>query len=195
MNDIVDYHFLSLDLEMNQPSGKIIEVGVAIGSLSEGIRTIHNWFVDPEEPISEDITSLTGIDNETIRKSCVSLNVVANKIGELITLYNCFVNPVQWGGGDSQKLVSEFRNQGIDFPYFGRREIDVKTICTYLAMVQGKKPSGGLKSYVARYGLKFRGTPHRAAVDAENTLSLWFELMKRQRILEEGCVSLKSVKT
>lgn len=195
MNDIVNCNFLSLDLEMNQPSGKIIEVGVAIGSLPKGIHTIHTFLVDPGEPVSEFITSLTGIDDDAIRESCVSLDVVADKIGELITLHNCFVNPVQWGGGDSQKLVSEFRNQGIDFPYFGRREIDIKTICTYLAMVQGRKPSGGLKSYISRYGLQFRGAPHRAAVDAENTLSLWFELLKRQRTLEEGCVSLKSVRS
>jgi inhibitor of KinA sporulation pathway (predicted exonuclease) len=184
MNNMTNYNFLSLDLEMNQPSGKIIEVGVAIGNTDHEIIMVKNWFVDPQEPIDEYITQLTTIDDDTIRESSVPMEVVAAELSELIRKYECFVNPVQWGGGDSQKLLSEFRIRGIEFPYFGRREIDVKTICVFLAMAAGQKPAGGLKSYLHRHKLQFRGTPHRAAVDAENTLSLWFSLMKRQRSIE-----------
>ena len=184
MNSMMKGNFLSLDLEMNQPSGKIIEVGVAIGNVDHEIIMVKNWFVDPEEPIDEYITQLTTIDDDTIRESSVPMEVVAAELSELIRKYECFVNPVQWGGGDSQKLLSEFRIRGIEFPHFGRREIDVKTICVFLAMSAGQKPAGGLKSYLHRHKLKFRGTPHRAAVDAENTLSLWFSLMKRQRSIE-----------
>lgn len=194
MNSMMNGNFLSLDLEMNQPSGKIIEVGVAIGNVDHEIIMVKNWFVDPEEPIDEYITQLTSIDDDTIRESSVPMETVAAELSELILRYNCFVNPVQWGGGDSQKLLSEFRIREIEFPYFGRREIDVKTICVYLSMVEGRKPSGGLKSYLHRHGLQFRGTPHRAAVDAENTLSLWFSLMKRQRVMEESREALRSVK-
>jgi inhibitor of KinA sporulation pathway (predicted exonuclease) len=184
MNSMMKGNFLSLDLEMNQPSGKVIEVGVAIGNVDHEIIMVKNWFVDPEEPIDEYITQLTTIDDDTIREASVPMETVAAELSELIRKYECFVNPVQWGGGDSQKLLSEFRIRGIDFPHFGRREIDVKTICVFLAMAAGQKPVGGLKSYLHRHKLKFRGTPHRAAVDAENTLSLWFSLMKRQRSIE-----------
>ena len=194
MNPMTSMNFLSLDLEMNQPSGKVIEVGVAVGNVHSEIVETKNWYVDPGEPVDEYITKLTGIDDRTIEEKSVPMEVVAAELSELIRWCGCFVNPVQWGGGDSQKLLSEFRMRGIDFPHFGRREIDVKTICVYLAMVEGRKPVGGLKSYLNRHGLQFRGTPHRAADDAENTLRLWFSLMKRQRTMEESREAFRSVK-
>ncbi|MGA0866114.1 MAG: exonuclease domain-containing protein [Candidatus Nanopelagicaceae bacterium] len=177
-------NFLSLDLEMNQPSGKVIEVGIAIGNIDHGIIAIKNWFVNPEEPIEEYITQLTGIDDDAIREASVPMETVASELSDLIQQHDCFVNPVQWGGGDSQKLLSEFRIKEIPFQHFGRREIDVKTICVFLAMAEGKKTAGGLKSFVRKHGLSFRGTAHRAAVDAENTLSLFLHLLKRQGGIE-----------
>jgi inhibitor of KinA sporulation pathway (predicted exonuclease) len=174
------HNFLALDLEMNQPSHKVIEVGVAIGNVHDGILKVQNWYVDPEEPIDEYITNLTGISDETIRENSVPMENVASELSDLINQYKCFVNPVQWGCGDAQKLLSEFRVRGIQFPHFGRRELDVKTICVYLAMAEGKTPMGGLKKFLSRHGLEFSGTPHRASCDAANTLSLWFALLQKQ---------------
>jgi DNA polymerase III epsilon subunit-like protein len=64
MNEMINYNFIALDLEMNQPSGKVIEVGVAIGNVNDGVLEMRNWYVDPQEPIEEYITQLTGIDDE-----------------------------------------------------------------------------------------------------------------------------------
>ena len=194
MNEMINYNFIALDLEMNQPSGKVIEVGVAIGNVTDGILEMRNWYVDPQEPIEEYITQLTGIDDERISSSAVPLSQVAEDLSSLVTKYSCFVNPVQWGGGDTAILLKEFRLAEIPFPHFGRREIDVKTVCGYLSMVEGRKPSGGLKSYLGRHGLSFVGTPHRAGDDARNTLELWFTLMRRQRVLEESRAALGKVK-
>lgn len=194
MNRMISTNFIALDLEMNQPSQKVIQVGVAIGNVLEGVISTHSWFVDPDEPIDEFITQLTGIDDEKILQSSVSLSEVASELGGLIVKHSCFVNPVQWGGGDAKKLLSEFKLAGADFRYFGRRELDVKTVCGYLAMVEGRKPSGGLKSYLGKYGMEFRGTPHNAEDDAKNTLELWFCLMRRQRVLEESRFALKNIR-
>jgi inhibitor of KinA sporulation pathway (predicted exonuclease) len=194
MNSMIGYNFLSLDLEMNQPSGKVIQVGVAVGNVQSGVLCTRSWFLDPCELIDEQITELTGIDDGTIQQSSVPLEQVALELGNLITEHSCFVNPVQWGGGDARTLLSEFRLANVPFPFFGRREIDVKTVCGYLAMVEGRKPSGGLKSYLGKYGMEFSGTPHRADDDARNTLELWFALMRRQRVLEESRESIRRLK-
>jgi inhibitor of KinA sporulation pathway (predicted exonuclease) len=178
--------FLALDLELNQPSNRIIQVGIALGRRmqSEEEWLVRQWLLDPEEPISEFITQLTGITNEAIATSAVSWAQMAAELGALVARHQPFVNPVTWGGGDSSELLNEIRVRDIDFPYFGRRWIDVKTIHAFLALTHGKNPSGGLRHTMARYKLQFIGDEHRAHHDAHNTLRLFFRLMERQESLD-----------
>jgi inhibitor of KinA sporulation pathway (predicted exonuclease) len=178
-------NYLALDLELNQPSNKIIQVGIAIGNPDQGVLVRKAWYVDPEEPISEYITNLTGIDDQIIDLDAVSLSTVAEELGKLITEYNCFVNPIQWGGGDARILLAEFKLKQISFLFFGRREIDVKTIHTYLSFAQDKKVTGGLASVMSKYKLKFEGEKHRADWDAYNTLRLFFAILNRQKQFEK----------
>lgn len=187
-------NYLAIDLELNQPSGKIIEVGAVVGNIKDGVFAEKSWLVDPMEPVSEEISELTGINSEMICEMGVLLPTVAAELSEMITTHQCFVNPVQWGSGDADLLKQELRLAGVHFPHFGRREIDVKTIASYLAVAQGKKPSGGLASYVSRYGLKFIGVPHRAAFDARNTLELFFAMLRRQQDMEDMLCLSKSLK-
>jgi inhibitor of KinA sporulation pathway (predicted exonuclease) len=44
----------------------------------------------------------------------------------------------------------------------------------------GKNPSGGLKSAMGYFKIPFKGQPHRADVDAHNTLRFFFSLLDRQ---------------
>lgn len=177
--------YLALDLELNQPSGKIIQVGIAIGSATDKKYFTKKWYIDPKEPISEFITGLTGITDADIRNESWSHSYVAEELGALIKEHNCFINPITWGGGDSSELQAEFSKQCVDFPHFGRRWIDVKTWYTFLMLARGKKPSGGLASAMGAYKLQFNGLAHRADVDAENTLAFFFKLLERQRGLEQ----------
>ncbi len=192
---IADGKFLALDLELNQPSGKIIQVGVAIGDKHTRFEdyVVRKWYIDPKEPISEFINDLTGITDADIRANCVSHETVARELGELIREHKCFVNPVTWGGGDSVELLAEFCTNHADFPHFGRRWIDVKTWYTYLMLTRGKAPSGGLASAMGYFKLHFKGKAHRADVDAANTLALFFTLLERQAKLESILDSAKSI--
>ena len=54
--------YLALDLEFNQPSRKIIEVGIAIGHAQtpESSWTVRSWLVDPLEAVAPRIVALTG---------------------------------------------------------------------------------------------------------------------------------------
>ncbi len=189
-----DQNYLAIDLELNNKNDgtipRIIQVGCAWGSpiRPEEIKT-HSWYLDPEENITPFITQLTGITDEIIKEKAVPHDKLAEELGMLISWEKCFVNPVVWGGGgegnDATELKDEFRERGIDFPYFGRRVIDVKTLYVFNQMVKGKTPSGGLRKSMISYGLDFIGQSHRADVDALNTLRFFFYFLQRQKMFED----------
>lgn len=186
-------NFLSLDLELNQPSGRIIQVGVAIGNLEEEVIETRSWFLDPEEVICPRIEDLTGITNKMIADQAVSHAVMAEELASLIDKHNPFVNPVQWGGGDRDALLRELKERQIAFPFFGRRELDVKQMYTYLSLSQGKKPNGGLRSCMGKYKIPFQGVPHRADVDAKNTLLFFLYLLARQTAVEKSILFISKL--
>lgn len=196
MNPIRDQNYFSLDLELNNKKdgtiSKIIQVGIAIGSpmRPKEIKTF-SWYVDPQEPITPFITQLTGIDNQLLKEKAVPHEVVAEEFGCLIKQYECFTNPITWGQGDADELKTEFREKNIHFPFFGRRIFDVKTIYVFQQMVRGKSVSGGLRNAMNSYRLNFNGTPHRADVDAENTLRFFFHLLNTERKIQETIKILK----
>ena len=177
-------NFLALDLELNKTKeykNRIIQVGVAIGSplKPEDIQTF-SWYINPQEPIVPFIQSLTGITDGIIQEKSVEHKVVAEELGEIIKQNNCYVNPIVWGQGDVESLKYEFKENDIHFPFFGRRILDVKTIFVYKQIASGKSPAGGLRKSMNSYRLKFEGTPHRADIDAKNTLRFFFHLLNTE---------------
>jgi hypothetical protein len=192
-------NYFALDLELNNLKNgqvpKIIQVGVAIGSplWPDDINT-HSWYIDPQEPISPFITDLTGITDEIIQSKAVDHHTVAKELGDLITGSECFTNPVTWGQGDADELKAEFDDRGIDFPFFGRRIFDVKTIYVFQQMVRGKALSGGLRKSMISYGMRFIGRAHNAEYDALNTLRFLFHFMERQRVFEDHLDQMKTLK-
>lgn len=192
--DIHKQNFFALDLELNQPSSKIIQVGIAVGNLTDGVTLRRSWYLDPVEPIDEFITQLTGIDDAIIDMESVTYPVLAKELGDVLTEYKCVTNPVQWGHGDGNALRNEFRLQGVEFKHLGRRDFDVKQIHSYLALSRGKSPKGGLASCMGQYKLPFQGTAHRAHWDAHNTLRLFFHLLQRQMNFESVLTQLKEMK-
>ena len=192
-------NYLSLDLELNTDAEgkttKIIQVGVAIGSpeYPDDIIT-HSWYVNPGEPLSPFITQLTGITESMVVEGSTPLSSIAEQLLELVDKYQTFVNPVQWGSGDGAELKGEFAAGDIPFRCFGHRHIDVKTIYSYIETSRGKEAKGGLQSCMSKHKLKFEGQPHRAEVDAFNTLRFYFALLLRQRTLEEAMQSIKTIK-
>ena len=184
----MDKYFFALDLEMNQAensahTGKIIQVGLAIGNLEQNIKEyeLFDWYVDPNEKIYPRITELTGITNQDIQEKSTYLEDIYNKINERIYHYNCYPNPVVWGAGDTSLLKQTFIEQLGYCKMFGHRDIDVKTLYTFFQLSKDKSTSSSLKSALSNIKIKFEGEAHRAHHDAANTLFLFSELVKRQR--------------
>jgi inhibitor of KinA sporulation pathway (predicted exonuclease) len=194
-------NFLAIDLELNNneennlPERKIIQVGIAIGNINQKQSDYFTckWYINPHEPIYPYITNLTGITDDDVLSQSVSHNQVALELTDLMDQYDCYVNPVTWGGGDCDELKKEFKDRHIDFKKFGRREIDVKTLNTFLMLAQDKNTTSSLKSAMGKFKMNFVGAPHRADVDASNTLALFFGLLRRQSKLEDFIENVRLV--
>lgn len=199
MKKIRPINYLSLDLEMNKDDQdnitKIIQVGIAVGNPSQpqDIKT-WSWFVDPKEKINPYITNLTGITDDMVTNQSTTLSEIASQIRSIVSEYNVFINPIQWGLGDAEMLLKEFREAGVEIDFFGRRVVDVKMIYLFLEISNGRSPSGGLSSSMGKYKIQFQGKAHRAEVDALNTLKFFFYLLERQSTLEGVISTIKEIK-
>jgi inhibitor of KinA sporulation pathway (predicted exonuclease) len=180
-------HFLSLDLELNQPSNLLIQIGAVAGNLQTGqVLERLSVLVKIPEPLNPFIITLTSITDEMLEAEGVDL-LTAYKRLELFHLRNhCHVNPITWGGGDSRELHEQVK---LLFPdafheqryIFGRRWIDIKTIYQMWCYSQGVKMQSGLAKSMTKMGLNFKGRKHWAVDDAEQTFVLAHHLLKKFR--------------
>ncbi len=82
----------------------------------------------------------------------------------------------------------------INFPFFGHRVIDVKTIFIFNQILKQRTKKSGLSKAMASYGLKFDGKQHDAEQDAKNTLRFFFHLLYRQKTFEDFKTSMEQMK-
>lgn len=174
--------FTTLDLEMNQPSGKIISIGAVVGDISDGriLDRLH-VFVNPEEKITEYITNLTGITQEDVDNKGVSVNSAYAQLEKLHLNYLAFRNCLTWGGGDIKELLSQSGRGTEGNGAFGRRWIDVKTVFISYCLANDLSVQSGLSKSLTKIGLQFSGKKHNALSDAENTFRMYCELIKRMK--------------
>ena len=183
-------NFIALDLEFNQPSQKIIQIGAVVGDIDGNILEKLDILIDPNEVINPYIVDLCGITDEDIEQHGVSLEEGYDKVQQLHAKYQCIRNPIVWGGGDSASLRNELEKQGHSFsngygdtsnspPFcFGFRWIDVKTLYQ-VHRIRNKLPlQGGLAKSMTKMGMKFEGTKHNATDDALNTFRMFLKLLE-----------------
>ncbi len=174
-------NIVSLDLELNnlndQP--KIIEIGLSIGNLeTREILDTKSILVDPREEITDYITNLTGITNDMV-KNAPDIWDAYREMVRYLNLFSTMKQPIVWGAGDIRALKNEvdtLLNPTIDWP-FGYTEMNVKCIVQAIKAANGDSTQGGLKQSLRYFNVKAEGPYHRANVDAENTLKLYFHLL------------------
>lgn len=174
---MIDLNIISLDIEFEQPSEEIIQVGVIVGNLKTGeILEEYCKHRNIGKPISEFIKNLTGIKQQDIDNGA-SIYTIYEDLKVLHKKYNCFRNCLTWGGGDSEALRNNLRLDDEMF-LFGRRWIDVKTVFISLMFSLGESHRSGLSKSMARLGLQFKGRKHNAKDDALNTFLIYRELLQ-----------------
>lgn len=177
---------LVLDLEMNQPSKKIIEIGAVVAHSGGGeIIDTLNIRVNPTEYIAPFITELTGITQQDA-DSGKSLTDAYLELRQMAKKHRCHKQVLVWGRGDLELLQKQLNDIGgiknIDNWWFpGNRYTDVKTIFQFFCLAKGKTMKGGLQTACGRLGIDFEGQPHRAADDALNTFRVFYHLLKQIR--------------
>ena len=170
--------YVSLDLEMNQPSGKIIEIGVTVGNAykREIIEKKH-FFVNPNENLSEYIIRLTTIKQADV-DAAKPLHEAYLDLCQYLKPFKFRQCVVTWGGGDHYLLKNQLQETGMPYEWIlGHSYINVKTIHQSLMISKNEKTQGGLAKSILKYGMHFKGTKHRAIDDAYNTMKLWFKML------------------
>lgn len=174
--------FCILDLEFNQPSRKIFQIGACVGSLRNGeVLSTFNQYVDIRESLSPFIVNLCGITDRDFQSQCVPLLLAYTSMSDWLRPFDVVRNPITWGGSDSLSLRQHLSISGLPLDdnefLFGRRFFDTKTIFqAYSLAKSGRIPVGGLAKSMAKVNLKFIGKKHNALDDAINTWHMFYRL-------------------
>lgn len=186
-----------LDCEFNQPSRKCIQIGAAVYDVrSAACYGSLDLYVNPGEPITPEITDLTGITDRDVANAPNIVEAWA-QLKHFHKQHKVFKNPLVWGSGvrnDSSALFDEYRDEtckrvndghgGVDIVYtseenfMGFRVVDAKTLFQSLMLFENRGYAGGLADCMQRCGLKFEGDKHRALTDARNTFAIWYYLVR-----------------
>ncbi len=175
-------NIMVIDCEFNQPSGKVIEIGAAIYKARTGeLIGTYQTYVDPQEPISKEITELTSITDDMV-KGAISIEEAYLELKEFHAKHECFMNPIVWGSGvrnDSDMIYKQSQSKEPNF--MGYRVIDAKTLYQSYMIFHNKKVKGGLSTAIQKLGCKWdsrKGNAHNALADAMNTFTVWHQITK-----------------
>lgn len=166
----------SLDLELNQPSQKIIQIGACVGDLKTGeIFEELRLYVKIDEPLNPYIIQLTGVTEEHLATEGLELKTAYAAMADMHLRHDCLINPLTWGGGDSLELRQQLGE--VEKFCFGRRWLDIKTVFQFHQMAKDQKIQAGLAKALTRVGMAFKGRKHDALDDAINTFKLAAKLL------------------
>ena len=183
--------FLSFDLEMNQPSGKIIQIGAVAGNILTGQIAEERFcmLVQCGEPLCKannpttnecDIPRLTGITQEELDAHGVPLWEAYKKFVDYWQSQGASHTLLTWGFGDVNELRAQLlqaRPELTSFPedcpfHFGHHSIDVKSLHQAWATANRVSIKAGLSKAMGKHKLTFDGRAHNAMWDAYNTFRI-----------------------
>lgn len=166
---------MTLDMEFNQPSGSIIQLGTAVGDTETG-EVVHSLslFINCKETLSDYIMNLTGIKQNQVDTG-IDLTTAYKKIDEIRTRYNVPNSILTWGFDDVGYLLENLNNVDSEMYSF-----DLKNIYQFNRLMQNKPLQGGLSNALVKLGGRFIGHKHNAKDDAINTFQMAMLLQNKQ---------------
>lgn len=154
---IFDLETTGLDLVKD----RIIQISY-IKVYPDGKETRGNEIINPEKPISADITALTGFSNEDVKDKPTFKNI-ASKLNE--EFKGCDFAGFNSNHFDIPLLAEEFLRAGIDFDFSKCRLIDIQTI---FHKMERRNLAAAYKFYCGRK-MEDDFEAHRADQDTEAT--------------------------
>lgn len=168
-----------VDLEMNQPSDRIIQIGAVVADLQRStIEAKFDEFVNPGEPVSPYITDLTGITDEDLSDAS-SLSDVTKDFWNFVLANNCAGRIGGWGS-DPWELSTSAGKCGVSTPdtmvFY-----DIKKVFKFFRCAANLtvRTGDGLKNTVDAMGMTFVGEHHDAFYDALNTAKILIRAVDR----------------
>jgi inhibitor of KinA sporulation pathway (predicted exonuclease) len=175
--------FISVDIEANQPTNSIIQIGAAAFDTDskkphEPVDTF-NLYVDPVEEVNWDIDlrggltliQLLGEDFKTKwDKSRVPKDSAFESFWHWCKEVQCGKKFVQWGRGDVYELTRQSKEVGVNYPQ-RITEVNLKRLYQffYQPALRLKNKPAGLSFACQQLEIEFQGRAHDALVDATNT--------------------------
>ena len=170
--------YFIFDLEMNQPSNKIIEIGYVVGDKKGRIYEKGSVYPIIDEPITSYITELTGISQDMLD---TPPEQVAGIINQVIKRHNPSLKPITWGSGDVHQLLSQY--PGISLH---NRYLDMKTLYQMECIATNESTQSGLFRAASRRDID-TGTlaAHKAVDDAYVTYLLFVQYINKFKKLDQ----------
>lgn len=189
MNNVpkLPHDFIAFDLEYNQPSHRIIQIGVAYTEDRIPEAKSFSILVNPREDIDSYITNLTGITNQDILEKGISYQAAIRELQSFLETRSFYTQPITWGSSDLRLLKAQAESYGIpqeDTPWLRSTALNLQNVISFQELCKGVKA----KNYSLRSACTLHKVPqavpaHDARVDAINTLNLFLEVHRKSRIL------------
>lgn len=154
---VFDLETTGLDLV----NDRIIQLSL-IKVYPDGCEERKNFFINPERPIPDEVTQLTGISGEDI-KDAPTFKQLSNEINDIFK--GCDIAGFNSNHFDVPLLAEEFLRAGIDFDFGKSRLIDVQTI---FHKMERRNLAAAYKFYCGRK-MEEDFEAHRADQDTEAT--------------------------
>lgn len=181
-------NIISIDLEMNQPTGTIIQIGYVIADVkTRKLKISKSIIINTLEEIHPEIERLTGITQDDVDNSEYALSDAYRELCEDMNKFQVTKHPLQWGT-DHFELRNQLNISWEEYT-FRRRAHDIKSLYQLYQMSKpnSKTISGlqrSLKQLDMEWDNKF-GKPHDALADAYNTLLTYFKIADKMRLFDE----------
>ena len=178
---IFDLETTGLDLVKD----RIIQISY-IKVYPDGKETRGNEIINPEKPISADITALTGFSNEDVKDKPTFKNI-ASKLNE--EFKGCDFAGFNSNHFDIPLLAEEFLRAGIDFDFSKCRLIDIQTI---FHKMERRNLAAAYKFYCGRK-MEDDFEAHRADQDTEATYRVLLPSLLRYSagVMPNACLNCR----
>ena len=179
----IDAPIVMIDTETTGRDGtvdRIVEIGLIVGQSGQ-VRARHNWILDPEIPIPEEVSKIHGITDEMVAGKPKFRDVAA----EIVEVLRGAIPGAYNAQFDRGFVLAEMRRAGVELgtnaPPALRNGVEWLDPLVWARHIQKYEKGKSLGDVAARLGVKLENA-HRASDDAEAALLVMYELGKDQAV-------------